>query len=252
VFNLAALCALSGADFGGFPVQARAASSGRESRQVRSTTLARQRARPYVVGLTGGIGSGKTTVAKLFETLGAGLVDTDEIAHELTRPGAAALERIRRRFGDEVITGQGTLDRARLRALVFRDPAARRDLEAILHPLIRAEATERLRANAASYVILVVPLLIETGAWSDLLQRVVVVDCDEAVQLQRTMARSGLTADEVRAIMATQAGRAQRLAAADDVILNDAGLAELGEQVRRLHARYVALASAGRAGGTTG
>jgi dephospho-CoA kinase len=211
--------------------------------------VARQRTRPFVVGLTGGIGSGKTTVAKLFETLGAGLVDTDEIAHELTRPGAAALERIRRRFGDAVLSAQGTLDRARLRSLVFADPAARRDLEAILHPLIRAEAAERTRAHLASYVILVVPLLVETGAWGDLVERVLVVDCDERVQIERTMARSGLDADEVRAIMATQAGRARRLEAADDVIVNDAGLAELGEQVRRLHARYLALASADSAGG---
>jgi dephospho-CoA kinase len=210
--------------------------------------LKRQRTGPYVVGLTGGIGSGKTTVAKLFETLGAGLVDTDEIAHELTRPGAAALERIRRRFGDDYLTNQGTLDRARLRALVFRDPAARRDLEAILHPLIRAEASERVRASPASYVILVVPLLIETGAWSDQVQRMLVVDCDENTQIQRTMARSGLSADEVRAIMATQAERAQRLEAADDIILNDGGLAELGEQVRRLHARYLVLAHPAGAG----
>jgi dephospho-CoA kinase len=211
--------------------------------------LKRQRTGPYVVGLTGGIGSGKTTVAKLFETLGAGLVDTDEIAHELTRPGAAALERIRRRFGDDYLTSQGTLDRARLRALVFRDPAARRDLEAILHPLIRAEASERVRANLASYVILVVPLLVETGAWLDQVQRILVVDCDENTQIQRTMARSGLAADEVRAIMATQASRTQRLEAADDIILNDGGLAELGEQVRRMHARYLLLARPGSAGG---
>jgi dephospho-CoA kinase len=207
-----------------------------------------QRARPFVVGLTGGIGSGKTTVAKLFETLGAGLVDTDEIAHELTRPGAPALERIRRRFGDEYVSAQGTLDRARLRALVFQEPAARGDLEAILHPLIRAEASERARANTAAYVILVVPLLIETGTWRDQVQRVLVVDCDEALQVQRTMARSGLDEAQVRAILATQAGRAQRLAAANDVILNEAGLAELGEQVRELHARYVALARANRTG----
>jgi dephospho-CoA kinase len=205
--------------------------------------VTRQRPRPFVVAVTGGIGSGKTTVAKLFETLGAGLVDTDEIAHELTRPGAAAIERIRRRFGDEVLTAEGALDRARLRGLVFQDPAARRDLEAILHPLIRAEVGERVRANLASYVILVVPLLIETGGYRELAQRVLVVDCDEAMQLSRTMARSGLTEAQVRAIMATQAGRAQRLQAADDVILNEAGLAELGEQVRRLHARYLALAA---------
>jgi dephospho-CoA kinase len=210
--------------------------------------VTRRRARPFVVGLTGGIGSGKTTVAKLFETLGAGLVDTDEIAHELTRPGAAALERIRRRFGDAVITAQGTLDRARLRSLVFADPDARRDLEAILHPLIRTEASERVKASTARYVILVVPLLIETGAWAEQVQRILVVDCEESVQIQRTMARSGLTAEEVRAIIATQATRARRLEVAHDVIVNDNGLAELGEQVRRLHARYLALANAAGAG----
>jgi dephospho-CoA kinase len=196
-----------------------------------------------VIALTGGIGSGKTTVAKLFETLGADVVDTDEIAHELTRPGSPALTRIRSRFGDEYIDTDGGLDRARMRALVFQDPTAKRDLEAILHPMIRAEAARRLKASRARYALLVVPLLVETGGYREAAQRVLVVDCDEALQVERTTRRSGITAEQVRAIMATQVSRGQRLEAADDVILNNAGLAELAEQVKRLHAGYIALAN---------
>jgi dephospho-CoA kinase len=207
----------------------------------------RQRSAPFVVALTGGIGSGKTTVAKLFETLGAGLVDTDEISHELTRPGGAAIEKIRQRFGEQFVTPEGALDRPRMRALVFQDSMARQDLEAILHPLIRVKASERVKASPANYVVLVVPLLVETGGYRELAQRVLVVDCDEALQVQRTTARSGLTETQVRAIMASQAARSQRLAEADDVIINNGDLAQLAEQVRRLHAAYLALAGSGRA-----
>jgi dephospho-CoA kinase len=207
----------------------------------------RRRPAPFVIALTGGIGSGKTTVARLFETLGAGMVDTDEISHELTRPGGAAIEQIRSRFGDQFITPEGALDRQRMRALVFQDGVARQDLEAILHPLIRSKADERVQASRASYVILVVPLLIETGAYRERAQRVLVVDCDEALQVRRTMARSGLTEPQVRAIMVSQAARDQRLAAADDVIINNGDLAQLAESVRRLHATYLALAGAARA-----
>jgi dephospho-CoA kinase len=207
----------------------------------------KQRSAPFVVALTGGIGSGKTTVAKLFETLGAGLVDTDEISHELTRPGGGAIDQIRQRFGEQSITADGALDRPHMRALVFQDDIARQDLEAILHPLIRARADERVRASPASYVVLVVPLLVEAGGYRELAQRVLVVDCDEALQVRRTMARSGLTEPQVRAIMASQAARAQRLAAADDVIINNGDLAELAEQVRRLHAAYLTLAGSARA-----
>jgi dephospho-CoA kinase len=196
-----------------------------------------------VIAVTGGIGSGKSTVAKLFETLGAGLVDTDAIAQQLTQPGQQAMERIRKRFGDSYIDAQGALDRARMRGLVFSDPLARHDLEAILHPLIRAEAMARVARARAPYVLLVVPLLVETGGYKDLASRVLVIDCDERVQIERTMQRSGLTEAQTRAIIATQAGREQRLRAANDVIDNNSGLAELAEQVKTLHARYAALAS---------
>ena len=195
-----------------------------------------------VVAVTGGIGSGKSTVAKLFETLGAGLVDTDEIAHQLTQPGQQVVERIRARFGDSYVDTQGALDRSRLRDLVFSDAAARRDLEAILHPLIRAEAAARVARGRAPYVLLVVPLLVETGALREMAGRVLVIDCDERLQVERTMRRSGLTEEQTRAIIASQATREQRLSAADDIIRNNAGLAELAEQVKALHERYVALA----------
>jgi len=196
-----------------------------------------------VVGLTGGIGSGKTTVAKLFETLGAGLVDTDEIAHELTRAGQPAVEQIRKQFGQEYLDAEGAMHRARMRTLVFSDAQARSRLEAILHPLIRAAAQARVDSLPAAYVLLVVPLLVEAGSYRGQVQRVLVVDCDEELQVTRVMRRGGLSEQQARAIIASQATREQRLLAADDVISNNAGLAELAEQVRRLHTRYLALAA---------
>ena len=196
-----------------------------------------------VVGLTGGIGSGKTTVAKLFETLGAGLVDTDEIAHELTRAGQPAVEQIRKQFGQEYLDAEGAMHRARMRTLVFSDAQARSRLEAILHPLIRAAAQVRVDSSPAAYVLLVVPLLVEAGSYRGQVQRVLVVDCDEELQATRVMRRGGLSEQQARAIIASQATREQRLLAADDVITNNAGLAELAEQVRRLHMRYLAMAA---------
>jgi len=201
-------------------------------------------ARP-VVGVTGGIGSGKSTVAGLFQELGAGIVDTDAIARELTLPGQPALRRIAERFGTEYLDTDGTLNRAKLRRLVFVEPGARNDLEAILHPLIGDQVRKRVQACDAPYVLVLIPLLAETGAYRDLLRRVLVVDCDEQLQVQRTMERSGLSADEVRAIMAAQASRSARLALADDIIVNDGGLAELNRQVAILDARYRELASVG-------
>jgi len=196
-----------------------------------------------VVGVTGGIGSGKTTVAKLFETLGAGLVDTDEIAHELTRAGQPAVEQIRKQFGPEYLDEEGALNRARMRALVFSDPQARARLEAILHPLIRATAQVRVESSQAAYVLLIVPLLVETGSYRGQLRRVLVIDCDEELQVTRVMRRGGLSEQQARSILASQATREQRLAVADDVITNNAGLAELAEQVRALHARYLKIAA---------
>lgn len=197
-----------------------------------------------VIGLTGGIGSGKSTVARLFESLGASVIDTDDIAHELTAPGQPAVEQIRARFGAAYVTAQGALDRARMRELVFADGAAKRDLEAILHPRIRAQAVARVAQTSTAYAILVVPLLVETGGYAGLIDRVLVVDCDETLQIERTRQRSGLSADQVRAIMAGQTSRAQRLARADDVIDNNGAPEALDQQVRRLHARYLWLAQA--------
>jgi dephospho-CoA kinase len=196
----------------------------------------------FVVGVTGGIGSGKTTVARMFQALGAAVVDTDEIAHRLTAGPTPAVQAIVERFGIEYRAADGALDRARMRALVFSDPAARRELEAILHPLIRQDATQRVAAADAPYVVLLVPLLVEKGGYPDLTSRVLVVDCDEAIQVERTMRRSGLSEAQVRAIMAAQASRALRLLEADDVIVNNGALAELEAEVRVLHERYLALA----------
>lgn len=197
---------------------------------------------PYEVGLTGGIGSGKSTVADLFAVRGAGIVDTDGISHALTAPGGAALEEIRGRFGAEYIAADGSLDRARMRTLAFGDPEARRGLEAILHPMIRAETRRQIAASTAPYVIVVIPLLVESGNPRGFVQRVAVVDCDPQVQLVRVMARSGLAHQQVLAIMGSQASREERLLAADDVIRNDGDLAALQAQVDPLHELYLRLA----------
>ncbi len=195
-----------------------------------------------VIGVTGGIGCGKTTTANLFAALGAAVVDTDDISRELTAPGGAAIPAIRARFGSGYVTTDGALDRPAMRALAFSQPDARRDLEAILHPLIRAESARRVAAAEAPYVLLVVPLLVESGAYRATLDRVLVIDCPEDQQVERVVRRSGLSAGEVEAIMAQQASRAQRLAAADDVIHNEGDEAALAQAVRRLHERYLSLA----------
>ncbi len=148
---------------------------------------------PFAVGLTGGIGSGKTTVAELFAELGAGVVDTDEIAHTLTGPGQAAVSEIARRFGPQYATAEGSLDRTRMRKLAFEDPRAKKDLESILHPLIRQEAERRLANSTAPYAMLVVPLLFESGAYQTLVRRVLVVDSDEETRIERVRQRSNLS-----------------------------------------------------------
>ena len=199
----------------------------------------------FVVGLTGGIGSGKTTVANFFAELGAAVVDTDTIAHELTGPRGTAMPKIVDAFGASVLRSDGSLDRAAMRQLCFSDPEARKRLESILHPMIRSESAARCeRANHAPYVLLVVPLLIESGVYRERVSRLLVVDCDEAQQVSRVMERSGLTEREVRDIMATQASRVERLAAADDVVTNGASRDELQSQVFALHRHYVVLARA--------
>jgi dephospho-CoA kinase len=197
----------------------------------------------FVVGLTGGIGSGKSAAAEIFRTLGAAVVDTDLIAHELTAPGGAAMRAIRAEFGDGMAAADGGLDRAAMRALVFSDAAARARLEAILHPAIRAESERRCAAAAEPYALLVVPLLVESGDYRRRVARVAVVDCAEETQVARVMARSGLGRDEAMRIMAAQSSRAARLAAADDVISNDGDLADLRRQVEALHLRYLNLPS---------
>lgn len=196
-----------------------------------------------VIGLTGGVGSGKSTVADLFVARGAALVDTDAIAHELTMPGGQAMPALREAFGATMVDAHGALDRAAMRQKVFADPAARKVLENILHPLIRQMSAERCAAALAPYVMLAVPLLVESGGYRERCRRILVVDCPEAVQVERVMARSALSETEVRRIMAAQATREARLAVADDVVVNDAGLAELEAQVTQLHYKYLQLSS---------
>lgn len=198
----------------------------------------------FAVGLTGGIGSGKSTVAECFAALGVPVIDTDVIARQLTAPGSEALDAIRTVFGEAVMQPDGALDRAALRRRVFADAAARHQLEAILHPRIRQRVEQALATLAAPYALIVIPLLVETGGYRDVLDRVLVVDCPEELQIARVVARSGLAQDEVKAILAVQAGRAERLAAADDVIVNTASPAALRADVERLHHRYLALAAA--------
>ena len=195
----------------------------------------------FSVGLTGGIGCGKSTVAELFAGLGASIVDTDAIAHALTAPHGAAMPAIVAEFGPAFATPDGALDRARMRTLVFGDAGARARLEAILHPRIRDATAAAAAIATGPYIIYAVPLLIESGTWRARVARVLAVDCSEDTQVARVMARSGLAPYQVRAIMATQVTRQQRLAAADDVIDNDDGLESLLPQVIRLHQQYLAL-----------
>ena len=204
-------------------------------------------ARIFRIGLTGGIGSGKTTVAERFQRLGAALVDTDVIAHRLTAPRGDAIEGIRLRFGDEMIAADGSLDRTAMRALVFAKPDARRVLESVLHPMIGAVARDEVADAAragAHYVILAIPLLVESGNARSRVERVLVVDCPEEVQVARVAKRSGLAPAQVEAIIRAQASRAQRLQAAQDVIDNGGDESGLDAQVQPLHERYVSLGKA--------
>lgn len=198
---------------------------------------------PLIIGLTGGIGSGKTSAANLFAALGAELVDTDVIAHELTQPQGAAIAAIRKIFTEKFITEDGALNREEMRNLVFSNSQSRRKLEAILHPLIRVEVARRAALFTAPYGIIVVPLLLETAGYQRMIHRVLVVDCNEHEQIARTVARTGLDEQTVRAIMATQLSRNERLQQADDVITNDADMAHLRQQVHALHTKYLDLAN---------
>lgn len=190
------------------------------------------------IGLTGGIGSGKSTVAGMFARLGAPIIDTDAIAHELTRRGAPGYRQVIAAFGEEYIGPDGELDRRALRARVFSQAQDRRRLEAILHPLIRAEVVRLLESVSYPYVVIVVPLLVEAG-FTDLVDRVLVVDASEAEQIRRTRARSALSEEEIRLVMQSQLDRKARLAAAHDVLSSEAGLGQLEEAVGDLHRRYL-------------
>ncbi|NML35167.1 dephospho-CoA kinase [Paraburkholderia antibiotica] len=195
----------------------------------------------FVVGLTGGIGSGKSTVANLFAMRGVPLIDTDLIAHRITAPRGIAMPHIAAEFGEEFVAADGSLDRARMRSLVFSDEAARKRLEGITHPLIRAETEREQHEAHGPYVMVVVPLLVESGTWKERVNRVLTVDCTVETQIARVMNRNGFSREQVLAIIARQATREARLAAADDVIFNDnVPLEELEMQVDATHHAYLA------------
>jgi len=197
----------------------------------------------FVVGLTGGIGSGKSTVADLFAARGVPIVDTDVIAHRITAPHGIAMPQIAAEFGSEFVAADGSLDRARMRTLVFGDESARKRLEGITHPLIRAETEREQREARGHYVIVVVPLLVESGSWKSRVNRVLTVDCSVDTQIARVMNRNGFSREQVLAIIARQATREARLTAADDVIDNDnAPLEALEAQVDAQHRLYLSLA----------
>ena len=198
----------------------------------------------YVVGLTGGIGSGKTAVADAFATLGVEIVDADALAHRISAAGGQGFAAIRVAFGDAIVGADGELDRTALRHLVFADVAARRRLEGILHPLIRAEAERQVRSWRGAYGIVVVPLLLEREGLRSIIDRILVVDCPEDEQIRRVVARSGLSNEEVHAIMATQFDRARRRAAGDDIVDNSGTISAIAPQVRALDRRYRELAAA--------
>jgi dephospho-CoA kinase len=201
----------------------------------------------FKLGLTGGIGSGKTYVANLLAGWGASVIDTDQIAHALTAPEGLAIAPIRAAFGSDVIGPEGALDRARMRELVFSNPTERATLEGILHPLIAQEVLVQAKAATGLYAVFVVPLLVESGRWRDRIDRLCVVDCDEATQIARVQARSGIPTDTIRRILDAQATRAQRLAVADDIIVNSASttVEELEKQVLVLHEGWCNLSVSG-------
>lgn len=196
------------------------------------------------IGLTGGIGCGKSTVAELFAELGVSIIDTDQIARRLTSAGQPALAAIANKFGTDFLLPDGNLNRPLMRHAIFASPEAKEKLEAILHPLIRAEVRRRLALAQSPYAMIAVPLLLETGAYREIVQRVLVVDCSEAQQVERVVARNGLDETEVRAIMAHQLSRQERLRQADDIIDNHGNPSSLSLQVEQLHQRYLKLANA--------
>jgi dephospho-CoA kinase len=194
------------------------------------------------IGLTGGIASGKSTVALRFLELGVPVIDADEAARAVVAPGTPGLLAVIGRFGARVVAGNGELDRHALRDLIFSDPDSRRDLEAILHPLIRADMEQRTESATGPYIVMSIPLLVEGGS-RDRVDRILVVDVDEEAQLKRLMARDGGSPAQAQAILASQASRSARLAAADDVLLNAGTVTDLRQGVDRLHERYLRLAA---------
>ncbi len=199
------------------------------------------------IGLTGGIGSGKSSVARIFSALGAAVIDTDEIAHRLTAKGTPALAAIIEQFGSSYQLPDGNLDRARLRKRVFSDHAALAKLVTLLYPLIKQQVVSEMAEAQGPYLVLVIPLFFETGAYRDLVDRVLVVDCDENQQISRTMSRSQLSAADVRSVIVHQTPRAERIKQADDLLSNRGDHADLEEHVKELHQRYLALALQRRA-----
>jgi dephospho-CoA kinase len=190
------------------------------------------------IGVTGGLGAGKTTVGQAFAHLGVPVIDTDEISRELTTSNGPAIPAIRDCFGEAVFKADGSLDRTQLRTRILADDAAKRELESILHPMIRDEVERRLGEVHAPYVLIVIPLLVETGAYDKALDRVLVVDCNEETQVQRALARGGWSEAEIREMMARQASRQERLDRADDIIDTDCDLAALNSQVTALDQKY--------------
>jgi dephospho-CoA kinase len=197
--------------------------------------------RPFRVGLTGGIASGKSTAAKFFGALGVPIIDTDQLARDVVEPGQPPLERLVERFGPSILTEDGHLDRPALRNIVFSDPKARADLEALTHPAIGAAVEARSTEVGGVYQILVLPLLVEKSLGSQL-NRVLVVDCDEELQIRRLQARDGSTLEQARAILNVQTSRAARLKAAHDVIKNEGDMSAVRDQVQKLHVHYLELA----------
>ena len=198
--------------------------------------------RPARVGLTGGIGSGKTTVKNFFAELGVPTIDADEISHRITKPGQAAFDEVVARFGKESLDETGHLDRKRLRALVFSEPGLKKKLETIIHPRVRAEIREFTERTDYPYCIICIPLLLETGAQSGV-DRVLVVDASEALQVARVSRRDNTTEDQTRNIIKAQASRSERLRAAHDIIVNDGNINDLEPQVESLHERYLTMGS---------
>jgi dephospho-CoA kinase len=204
--------------------------------------------RVYRVGLTGGIASGKSTVAKFFAALGVPIIDTDQVAREVVEPGQPPLERLVERFGRAILTPDGHLDRPKLREIVFSDPKARTDLEALTHPAIGTAVEAWSAAAGGPYQILIIPLLVEKNLVSQV-DRALVVDCDEELQIRRLQTRDGSTVEQARAILNAQTSRAARLKAAHDIVHNDGDLSAVRDQVSALHARYLELAGQSGPGG---